>query len=361
MASPIPTTSASNAFLTKLVPASTLKQLRATACLLCYDHIHTQPSMRAEDMSRMAYTLYHGNEEQNIISQIHLLVNGTAKYGPLYDKEIIIVTDRNTATDTSTAPNNKLVLKQMFHCKNSAHRFVSGTHFSEEILCCPQKNTTSEKCSGRYILDNARLALRYIKKAIVIAEEWLNDGELPSDKSWEEMYEHLLSCSNEISPKEAMFTGFFAFVCLSKYNEDGKNLLNVLALNDGDDHDFGKGGRSESRKRLKKNKDDLRQLETGTVSPFAARGLPLDTRMQIIEVAQFEDSKMREDIRYQLSQLNSRMDHLLRERSQQIEIAKIICPVYDKTDTNWELLDTLTQDIQRVKNRITTNEGYQAL
>ena len=50
--------------LTKLVPASQLKQLRGAACLLCYDNMFTQPTMKTDDMRRMAYNLYHGNEEK---------------------------------------------------------------------------------------------------------------------------------------------------------------------------------------------------------------------------------------------------------------------------------------------------------
>ena len=67
--------------------------------------------------------------------------------------------------------------------------------------------------------------------------------------------------------------------------------------------------------------------------------------MKIIEVAQFEDSKIREDIRDRLLQLNSRMDQLLRERSQQIDLAKTICPVYDKNDSNWEMVVALTANM----------------
>jgi len=43
--------------------------------------------MRAEDMSVMAFNLYHGNEDTNIISHIFLLVSGTGKYGPIFDKK----------------------------------------------------------------------------------------------------------------------------------------------------------------------------------------------------------------------------------------------------------------------------------
>ena len=46
------------------------------------------------------------------------------------------------------------------------------------------------------------------------------------------------------------------------------------------------------------------------------------------------------------------MDHLLRERIQQIDLAKTMYPVYDKNDSNWELVVVIKEDIQTVKNRI---------
>ena len=56
----------------------------------------------------------------------------------------------------------------------------------------------------------------------------------------------------------------------------------------------------------------------------------MDTRIQIIEVAQFKDAKIHEDCRDRLVSLSSRMGQLLQEQIQQIELAKIICPVYEK-------------------------------
>jgi len=43
------------------------------------------------------------------------------------------------------------------------------------------------------------------KKTIVIAEEWLIDGELPSGKTWEDLYAHILSEGSKINEKDAMF------------------------------------------------------------------------------------------------------------------------------------------------------------
>ena len=354
----------SDATLTKLVPATQLKQLRATACLLCYDHIFTQPSMNTDDMRRMAYNLYHGNDEKNIISQIHLLVNGTGHYANMYNTETAIVTDRDTDNNTPNTPNNyKLVLKPIFSNSallTSTLNYTSKVHFDETVLSCPHKKMTEEKCSGRYIIDNARICVRHIKKAMVIADQWLNDGELPSGSSWDDLYSHVLSQYKDINPKEPIFQGFIGFVCFTKYNEEGTNILSLLCVNDKDDCKFGKGGRTESRKRMKSDKNEVRDIETGA-SPFLARGLTIATRMEIIELAQFEDSKVREDLQSRLTQLNVKSDLLSRERSQQRDLAKIICPVYDKTDSNWIEVITLTENIQEVKKQIGLVEEERAM
>ena len=51
---------------------------------------------------------------------------------------------------------------------------------------------------------------------------------------------------------------------------------------------------------MKSDKNEVRDIETGA-SPFVARGLTIGIRMEIIELAQFEDSKVREDLQYRLT------------------------------------------------------------
>ena len=91
----------------------------------------------------MAYNLYNGNDENNIISQIHLLVNGTGRYANMYNTETAIVTDRDTDNNTDNTPNNyKLVLKPMFSNSallTSTTNYISKVHFDETVLSCPHK------------------------------------------------------------------------------------------------------------------------------------------------------------------------------------------------------------------------------
>ena len=70
-------------------------------------------------------------------------------------------------------------------------------------------------------------------------------------------------------------------MCFTKYNKEGITYLSVLLVNDEHNCQFGKGGQTDSRKHLIKDKDEVRGLETGKMSPFASRGLILDTPMKI--------------------------------------------------------------------------------
>ena len=68
-----------------------------------------------------------------------------------------------------------------------------------------------------------------MKKAVIIAEEWLSEGQLASGQTWEDLYAHVIDVH-----EEKMFIGFMAFVCLTEYNDGGTNNLNVLEINDND-------------------------------------------------------------------------------------------------------------------------------
>ena len=203
----------------------------------------------------------------------------------------------------------------------------------------------------------AKLALKNIKKAIVIADDYLTNGQLPSGKTWSDVYGHVLSRWHEINPIERIFTGFMAFVALTAYNEGRKSKLAVLATKDEDGGGRNASGRAVARKKAKLTKDMGRSADTGSPNgPFAKRGLSMDTRIQLIEVAQLEDQKCRDTINTTILQLNAKNDLLLRERSQQIDLAKIICPQYDVADENWNAVKVLTNEIKSVKQDLKTHE-----
>ena len=61
-----------------------------------------------------------------------------------------------------------------------------------------------------------------------------------------------------MNPREKVFTGIGNFICHTKYNERGENLLNILSVNDEDAVSSSDGSRSSSRKSMKSNKDEFR-------------------------------------------------------------------------------------------------------
>ena len=76
----------------KAVPASLLKQLRATAAVICYNYCFGQPSMPSSKFQRKLYNMYHGNEEFNIFSQVDLMCSGKGRYSDMYQTVQTLVT-----------------------------------------------------------------------------------------------------------------------------------------------------------------------------------------------------------------------------------------------------------------------------
>ena len=123
----------------------------------------------------------------------------------LYDTEVgEMITDRNetlpvkdTDLDTDLDNENLLVLKKRYS-KGHA-RYVHGVHFTKEYLSCPTKTRLKEKVTGRNIYDLAMTVIRNVKNTGAVAEKWLDDGKtLPSGKSWDDLYDHVISKSSKI-------------------------------------------------------------------------------------------------------------------------------------------------------------------
>ena len=72
---------------TDVIPASLLKQLRAVAALISYDRITVQASMNLLEQQRRIHSIFHGNQETNMTSQLERLVNGRDQYANIYDIE----------------------------------------------------------------------------------------------------------------------------------------------------------------------------------------------------------------------------------------------------------------------------------
>ena len=125
----------------KAVPASLLKQLRATAAVLCYDHCFGLPSMPLSEFERKISNLYHGNEDSNIISQVELMCNGEGLYSEMYQMIQTLVTnnDSELGDGTISSTPGHLVLSPVLLKFDTHIRYVSSEHFTIPMHRCPKK------------------------------------------------------------------------------------------------------------------------------------------------------------------------------------------------------------------------------
>lgn len=338
----------------KQTPASLLKQLRATAAVICYDHCYGLPSMPITEFQRKLQNMYHGNEDLNLVSQVDLMLEGKGKYANMYQvvQTIVTATTPETSSNEIALPPTKLVLCPALLAFDTHIRYISKEHFTSKMLKCPTKTLSIETCSGRFLLDLSKQTVANIKKAAIIADEWLVDNGKPSGTIWEDLYSHLIENANRINAREKVFTGMAAFICFSKYNEGGENHLNFLAKNDDEAVASTDASRAKSRVSVKDGKDEERSIATNNNKLFNGRGYSLDSRMQMVEIAQFEDAQVRDDINSTLTHLTNRNKLLLCEREQEINLAKMICPAYDEDDDHWKRVKELSSDIANLKNEI---------
>ena len=102
-------------------------------------------------------------------------------------------------------------------------------------------------------------------------------------------------------------------------------------------------------------KDDERSRATGNddkQTPFTQRGLSVDTRIQMIEMVQIEDSTKVEALTTTTSLCNDRLELLLTERIHDVGLAKIACPKHDKLDEHWITVMDLSNSMSDVKKHV---------
>ena len=347
--------------LQKSTPASLLKQLRATAAMVCYDHLFAMPTMPLQELQRKLFNMYHGNEELNIVSQVELMCDGKGTFSHMYNIIQTVVTntdhEANTETGAQNGSSRSLILHPSLFEYESHIQYTSGLHFNAAMLKSSTKKLNEDnKCSGRFLLDLCKQTIANIKKATIIADQWLINNDKPSGTNWDDLYSHILENYEKINPKERVFTGFANFLCHTKYNDRHENLLNILSKNDEDAVHGADASRSSSRKSTKSEKDRIRAIHSGDPKMFNHRGFSIDSRMQMVEIAQFNDAQRMEAINHTLGHLTNRNKLLLDERLQQINLAKIICPKYDAENEHWIKVTSITNDIERLKKDMRTEE-----
>ena len=107
---------------------------------------------------------------------------------------------------------------------------------------------------------------------------------------------------------------------------------------------------------MKANKDEVRTIDSSDGSIFNSRGYTIDSQMQMVEIAQFQDAHKMEVIKNTLDHLTNRNKLLLKEHLQQFNLAKMICPQYYPENEHWKRVLELSSDIDKVKKEMATKE-----
>ena len=177
----------------KAFPAPLLKQLRATAAVMCLDYCLNLNTMSTPELQKRLYNMYHGNEDLNIVSQVDLLYNGKSNYASMYRHAESTNLDNNVKPkEIEDSPGTKILVSSI-HGYEDAIDYKSDIHFDLRMILSPSKTKLKDKCSGRFLWDLSRAAICNIKKAAIIADEWLVNNDTPSGTNWEDLYHHLLT------------------------------------------------------------------------------------------------------------------------------------------------------------------------
>ena len=88
----------------KATPVVLLKQLRATAAVVCYDKCFGLPSMPSSEFQRKVYNMYNGNEDLNIMSQVKLMCKGKGGYSEMYQMvQTLVITNDADVDDNGNS------------------------------------------------------------------------------------------------------------------------------------------------------------------------------------------------------------------------------------------------------------------
>ena len=74
--------------------------------------------------------------------------------------------------------------------------------------------------------------------------------------------------------------------------------------------------------------------------------------MQMVEIAQFEEAQVRDDLKHDIDHLTNCFKLLLDEREHEINLAKTICLEYDENNEHWARVIKPSSDIDELKNEI---------
>jgi hypothetical protein len=154
--------------------------------------VYRKPQMKIKDIHARLEEIFHGNEKTGVVAQVHQVLGGYYPFDALFTQQTSIV------VSGSTDPNNNitnLVLRN--DLTQSEVVYMVGREITQGLL-----ETTflskPELIRGRKLYNNAKVALRNIRKAVAILKELPevsfvdNEIQFASGVSMEEVKEKLL-------------------------------------------------------------------------------------------------------------------------------------------------------------------------
>jgi hypothetical protein len=122
--------------------------------------------MKLKDIHIILEDIFHGNEKTGIVSQVQQVIGGYYPFDALYTQQTDIVT-APTVEETSTNIN-KLILKK--DLTQSETVIVAGRDITQKLLECTFLSKP-ELIRGRKLYNDAKVALRNIRKALAILKD----------------------------------------------------------------------------------------------------------------------------------------------------------------------------------------------
>lgn len=378
-----------------------VKELQTTAAFKIRANIHEKKAMQKKEMEGKMYDAFHGNPDKGIAPFVEFLYNGQNDFAELYEDNI--VTDTSVSDASSTSRKIRTTLTNDYRLNHTV-----GTDKKRDITkeLLRQKTKKSQLLIPGDTLYSAGLTAHANgKKMIAIAESWCDPGpKLPSGKTMEDFYAHVLSEFGKLEgskngelivlddvdlpnpnlddssssgeskeqdedvsaitegdasnapkanepDKSEVFKyangkfpkGWFAFVL---YGTLSGNLSGLFAQDDflKPNESKEEAGRKAARKREREEKDNERKAD-----PTGKRGATLQNKTDTIYQVQQDISQQQQDADSKFAQLSTLIRTLNAEIHTQLEMAKLICPKYNKEHEEWKKLDDLRLDLANAR------------
>lgn len=174
--------------------SSVVKELQRTAAFVAYETVFYDDDMDDKEKQVAIYNKCHGltangnPAPDSVVGFLDQMVDGTAPFSGLYDREDVT---NNAQSNTSRTEGVRLVLKPELH--REFHKvYVIDENVTKQVVS-QGTLTSSARATGRLLMTHAKTALRNGKKALAIAEAWIqNNGINPSGTRDEDYQKEIL-------------------------------------------------------------------------------------------------------------------------------------------------------------------------